>query len=245
MIIDSTTTIEECNEPSSKTLTVKQLDTDDQPRERALKHGVNALSTADLLALILRVGIPGKPITELCRDIMRANAGNIHTLERRTRKELLEIKGIGNTKAIQIEAVMELIRRYNSEEVPTDIQIKTAEDIVKVMRPHIGNLDHEEVWAVFLSRNLRIIRLYRISQGGLSSSVFDLKMMMKQALLENTESLILCHNHPSGNLKPSSADENITRICYEACRTMQIRMIDHVIITASEHFSFNDNGRLC
>jgi len=239
MIIDDINVREQAHQ-----LTIKQLDPDDQPRERALKHGVGILSDADLLALILRVGVPGKPVTELCRDILRANGGSLHSLERRTRKELMSVKGIGTTKALQIEAIMEIVRRYTLEETREDVMVKSSSDIARVMRPQIGNLDHEEIWAIFLSRRLSVIRLCRVSQGGLTSSIFDVRIMMKQALLENADALALCHNHPSGNLNPSTSDDNITRICKEACNTMQINMIDHVIVSHSGHYSYADSGRL-
>lgn len=223
---------------------IKDRDAADQPRERALAHGCSSLSTPDLWALVLRTGLPGKPVTELCRDLMRLNGQSLHTLERRSHKELRGIKGIGTTKAIQIEAVMELIRRYNLEEPASNPQIKSSADIYSIMGPKIGNLPHEEMWVLMLNRSNRVVKLQRLTSGGTSNTVFDVKLMLKSALLENAEAIVLCHNHPSGNLNPSAADDSITRLCKQACSTMQISMLDHLIITAKGFFSYADHSRL-
>ncbi len=220
--------------------TVKEMDEDEQPREKAFCHGVGVLSIPELLAVILRTGIPGKPITEM----MRANDGRLHTLERRSRAEIMGIKGIGRTKAIQIEAVMELIRRYTAETASEDPVIRCSQDIFRVMQPRIGNLPHEEIWVLLLARNNRIIRMFRASQGGLTSSVFDIKVVMKEALVENAASLALCHNHPSGNLTPSRSDDGMTEKCATACRNLDIAMLDHLIVTAQGYFSYRDAGRM-
>ncbi|MBD5231648.1 MAG: DNA repair protein RadC [Bacteroidales bacterium] len=225
---------------------IKDMDADDTPRERAEKHGCAALSVPDLWALILRTGTVGNPITALCRDLMRANDGKLTRLERRTRRELLQIKGLGKLKVIQIEAVMELIRRYNREEAEANPVIKGSEAIFRVMRPHLGHLDHEEVWALIMNRRNEVVKLYQVSKGGIASSVFDVKLIVKEALLENAACIALCHNHPSGNLQPSPQDDQITRRCKEACQLMDLRLLDHLIITAdnTRYYSYFDNGRL-
>lgn len=230
--------------PAERPRTVKELDADDQPREKAEKHGCGALSTADLWALILRTGLPGKPITELCRDLMRENGGRLHDLERRDRREILKIKGIGKTKAIQIEAVMEIVRRYCGEELSERPCVASSADIDRLMRHRIANLDHEEIWVILLNRRNTVISVRRITSGSATASVFDVKNVMKNAILENAEGLILCHNHPSGNLRPSPQDDGITRVCREACATLEIRMLDHLIISSEGYYSYLDEGRI-
>lgn len=225
-------------------LTVKEMDPDDQPRERALKHGCEVLSTADLWALILRTGMPGKPITELCRDLMRSCDGSLFNLERRQRASFMKVKGIGQTKALQIEAVMELIRRYCRETVGQKVQVKTSLDIYNQMRHTIGNLAHEEVWAIYMNRRNEIIHQKMITQGSAVASVFDLKQTLKEALLIDAEGVALCHNHPSGNLRPSPQDDQITNKMREACMQMDLRFLDHVIVTAAGHYSYRDESRL-
>lgn len=225
---------------------IKDMDSDDTPRERAERYGVGVLSVADLWALILRTGIVGKPITELCRDLMRENEGKLTRLERRSRAELLSIKGMGRLKALQIEAVMELVRRYNSEEPAPNPQIHSSADIFRIMRPRIGHLSHEEIWAMLLNRRHECEKVVQLSKGGMSATVFDVRLLLRQALLENASSIVLCHNHPSGTLIPSSQDDSITHKCKEACETLDLRMVDHLIVTNhnTNYFSYADQGLL-
>lgn len=227
-----------------RTLTVKQLDADQQPREKALRHGIGVLSIAELLAVILRTGITGYPITDLCRDLMRVNDNSLHTLERRSRSELLKIRGVGATKALQLEAILELIRRYCNEKTGDNPTVTSSADIAAIMRPRIGNLPHEEIWIICLNQKLEARKMSRISSGGIAMSVFDIKLIMKEALLENASAIALCHNHPSGNTRPSPQDDNITRKLAEACKTLDLRLIDHVIVTADGFYSYSDNSRL-
>lgn len=224
--------------------TVKDFDPDDQPREKAEKHGCGVLSVSELWAIILRTGLPGKPITELCRDLMRENNGRLHNLERRTRKELRNIKGIGLTKSIQIEAVMELMRRYAQEEPLQEQTITSSENIYRRMRHKIGNLDHEEVWILLLNRRNQVIKEICLSSGTSTASLFDVKAAIKHAVIENAEGIILTHNHPSGGTVPSDSDNKITRELKQASDYMKIKMLDHVIVAANGFYSYHDDNRL-
>lgn len=224
--------------------TVKELDEDQQPREKAEKYGINVLSIPELWAIILRTGTPGYPITELCRDLMKANEGSLHRLERRTKQELCELKGIGSVKAIEIMAVMELIRKYLQEDIPNDEPIRSSVQIYERMRHKIGNLDHEEIWMLLLNRRNQVIKEMRITSGTGTSSVFDIKQVIKFAILENSQGMILCHNHPSGTLKPSPQDDKLTNELKEACRFMNIRLLDHIIVTINGYYSYNDSSKL-
>ena len=226
-----------------KPRTVKDFDPDDQPRERAEKYGCGVLSVPDLLAIILRTGVPGMPVTELCREIMRQNSGKLHQLERRTRKELRTIKGIGLTKSIQIEAVMELMRRYAAEEPFQEAPITSSEQIFRRMRHSIGNLPHEEVWLLLLNRRNQVRQEICLTKGTSTASLFDVKMAIKHAIMENAEGVILAHNHPSGATRPSEADDRITREFKDACGFMKLRLLDHVIVTADGYYSYHDSGR--
>lgn len=225
-------------------LTVKEMDAEDQPREKALKFGISTLATSDLWALILRTGLPGVPITKLCRELMRLCDGKLFNLERLERQKLLSINGFGNAKMLQVEAVMELIRRYNAEKVADLTQIKQSTDIFDLMRHKIGNLDHEEIWAIFMNRKNEVIYDSRITSGSAVASVFDIKKILKEALLCRAESVAMCHNHPSGNLNPSVQDDQITRKLQEACKTMDLAFLDHLIITHSGFYSYRDNNRM-
>lgn len=231
-------------EEPRRPMTVKEMDPEDQPREKAMKHGCKVLPTADLWALILRTGLPGKPITEMCRDLMRACDGRLFNLERMDRRRLMTVKGIGATKALQIEAVMEMIRRYCNEAVGERVKIRSSKDIYDTMRHEIGNLPHEEIWALFLNRANEVIGRERITQGSSVASVFDMRKILKEALLRNAEGLVLCHNHPSGNLTPSPQDDSITRKMKSGCEAMDLRFLDHLIVTADGFYSYCDQSRL-
>jgi len=217
---------------------------DDKPREKARKYGCSVLSVPDLWALVLRTGSVGNPVTQLCRDFMKASNGKLTGLERRTRAELLSVKGLGITKVIQIEAVMELIRRYNAE-TPAELPlVRDSKDIYNIIKPQIAHLDHEEVWVVIMDRRHRVCKLFQASKGGWAASLFDIKIIIKEALLENASAIALCHNHPSGNMAPSPQDDAITRKCADACRTMEISMLDHLIVSPHAFYSYADEGRL-
>ena len=230
--------------PEKSIRTVKEMDEDQQPREKAEKYGIASLSIPELWAIILRTGTPGYPITELCRDLMRNNNGSLHKLERRTIQELCEMRGIGSMKAVQIQAVMELIKKYLQEDIPIEDPIRSSTQIFERMRYKIGNLDHEEIWMLPLNRQNQVIKEFKLTSGTGTSSVFDVKQAIKLALLENSEGMILCHNHPSGSLKPSPQDDNLTHELKKACQFMNIRLLDHIIITANGFFSYADSSRL-
>lgn len=230
--------------PKEKALTVKELDPEDQPRERARKYGIGVLSTPDLWAIILRTGMVGHPITEICRDIMRSSGGSLFNLERQSLEVLLDIPGIGELKALQIQAVMEITRRYMKETTKPGKSIKSSLDIYNLMRPEIGNLPHEEIWILFLNRSNRVIGEKMMTRGGSVASVFDLKIIIRDALARHAEGLVMVHNHPSGNMQPSLQDDQITRRLKEACTLMDIRMLDHVIVSSDSYYSYQDQGRL-
>ena len=229
-------------------LKIKEMISEERPRERAINHGIGSLTTAELLALILRTGQPGLPITDLCRQLMNDNDNSLLRLERRSRSELTLTKGIGEAKALQIEAMMEVMRRYQKETIDKatlrlDL-IKTAQCIHDRMRYRIANLDHEEVWIMLLNRRNEVIKEFRLTSGSSIASVFDTKMILKRALLEDAQGVVMCHNHPSGSLRPSPQDDSITRKLSEACKAMDLRMLDHVIITTGGFYSYSEEGRL-
>lgn len=231
-------------QPPARPLTVKEFDPEDQPREKAEKYGCGVLSVPDLWALILRTGTPGTPITTLCREMMNMNEGKLHRLERRSRRELRDIKGIGLTKSIQIEAVMELMRRYAAEEPHHEKPIASSQQIFDRMRHIIGNLPHEEVWLLLLNRRNIVIKQVCLSKGTSTASLFDVKEAIRISLLEQAEGVILTHNHPSGGIQPSEPDNRITRELKEACAFMHLRFLDHVIVTDTSYYSYHDAGHI-
>ncbi len=226
--------------------TIKEMSKDERPRERAINHGISSLTTAELLALILRTGQPGLPITDLCRQLMDDNDNSLIRLERRSRSELMLTKGIGDAKALQVEAMMEVMRRYQHEVNNREcgLLIRSSADIHSRIRHRIANLDHEEVWIMLLNRRHEVIKEFRLTSGSAVASVFDTKMVIKRALLEDAQGLVMCHNHPSGTLHPSPQDDQITRKLTESCKAMDLRMLDHVIVTVNGYYSYADQGRL-
>lgn len=229
---------------AGKVLKVADMPDDERPREKALKYGIGSLTSAELFALILRTGTKGRPITDLCRDIMRVNDGKILNLERRDRRELEMIDGLGPVKAQQIEAVMEIVRRYRRESLGRRIIIRSSRDIYEMMSAEIANLPHEEFWVITLNRGNMVTGTKRCSEGGAAGTVFDVKKILKHCILLGAEGVIVCHNHPSGNMRPSGPDDSITRKMKEACAALDIRMFDHLIITTEGYYSYTDQGRL-
>ena len=213
--------------------------------EKAEKYGMQALDTSELLALILRVGQQGLPITQLTAELMSRNDNKLKVLERRSRNELMEVRGIGRAKAFQIEAVLEIMRRYNREKIGDRPRIRTSKDIFLDMKDRAGKEEIENIWILILNRANAIIERRKVSQGGTSATVFDLKNILRQILTTpGIESIIMVHNHPSGNLRPSPQDDSITRQLNSGCKYLGLRLLDHVIVTQDSFYSYQDEGRL-
>ena len=213
--------------------------------EKAEKFGFEVLSTSELLAIILRVGQPGLPIVEMTAELMRRNDDKLKILERRSREELMQIPGIGRVKAFQIEAVLEIMRRYNIEKLGDRFMVRSSADIFQYMQPKAAKLNTENIWILLLSRKNAILDCRTVSQGGTSATVFDLKTILREILLmPGIETVIMVHNHPSGTLRPSPQDDNITRQLSEGCKSVGLKLLDHVIVTQDSFYSYADEGRL-
>lgn len=226
------------------TRTVKEMSADDQPRERALKYGIGSLATADLFAIILRTGVQGVNVMDMCRNILASTGGNLHALARKTYEDILLINGIGPAKALQVLAVMEILKRYAAEDLDDGPVIRDSKIIYRIMEHEIGNLDHEEMWALFLSRSNKLIHKCCVTTGSAVATVFDMKGILKMALARRAEGVVLCHNHPSGSLLPSREDDSITRRLNEACKVMELRFLDHLIVTSKGFYSYHDQSRI-
>lgn len=215
------------------------------PMEKAEKYGMSVLEPSELLAIVLRTGQPGFPITEMTAELLKRNDGKLKVLERRSREELMSIPGIGRVKAFQIEAVLEIMRRYNLEKLGDRVVIRNANDIFMFMQPKAAPLLTEHIWLLLLNRKNAIIDTRVVSSGGTSATVFDLKTIMRQILLTpGVEGVIMVHNHPSGNLKPSPQDDDITRQMSQGCKFLGFKMLDHVIVSQDGYYSYADEGRL-
>ena len=226
-------------------LRVADLDVADKPREKALRNGISTLSNAELLAIVFGSGLPGRSVVDLSRDILRDNGNRLSRLARMSMHEVVrKYKGIGEAKAISLAAAFELGARCALDMKEIDPQVKGSDTVYELLRGQMELLNYEEFRVVHLNRANRIIFDETISRGGTASTLVDVKLVMKSALDKLASSLIFVHNHPSGNLNPSAADDRLTRQLKNAAELLDIRVLDHIIITSQGYYSYNDNGRL-
>ena len=225
-------------------LGIKAWAVEDRPREKLINRGISSLTDGELIAILISSGNRKESAVELSRRIMESIHHNLHELGKLNCDELKRFSGIGEAKALTLIAAMELGRRRNQSEALDNGQIKSSNDAANFLRPEIGDLPHEEFWVLFLNRQNKVIDKKKLSQGGITGTVIDVRLVLKLALEKHSTSLILCHNHPSGNLEPSEADRKITRQLKDAAGLMEIPVIDHLIVTQSDYFSFADEGLL-
>jgi DNA repair protein RadC len=223
---------------------IKDWALEDRPREKLLAKGITSLSNAELLAILIRSGGPDTSAVELARQILKQADNNLQELGRRSVTDLVRHNGMGPVKAITIIAALELGRRRKKSDLQEKLRISGSQDVFSLFQPLIGDLAHEEFWILLTNRSNRVIDNVRISQGGISGTVIDVRLILKNALDRLASSLILCHNHPSGNLKPSDADIKITSKIADASKTMDIQLLDHIIIADNSYFSFSDEGMI-
>ena len=225
-------------------MSIKFLAEDDRPREKFLLKGKNALSDAELLAIIMGSGNREDSAVELGRKILHSVENNWHNLSLLSLSDLMKFKGVGEAKAISIAAALEIGRRRAAQEVPEKIQIRESKDIYKVLQPYLSDLQTEEFWAVFLNQNNRIVGKARLSAGGINQSVVDVRILFKTALEHLSTAIAIAHNHPSGNLKPSQEDLRITKQIADAGKILNIQLLDHLIISQNAYLSFADENIL-
>lgn len=214
----------------------------ERPREKLLLHGSRQLSDAELLAILLGSGNRKQSAVELAKVMLQHFDNNISQLARATQSDLEYFSGVGTAKAVTILAAMELARRKSLSRLPKQLQICSSQDAFNCISPILSDLPHEEFWILLLNRANRVINKVRISQGGVAGTVVDAKIIFKNALAQLASGLILCHNHPSGNLRPSQADIDITDKIAAAGRTLDVRVLDHLIVSVNGYYSFADEG---
>jgi len=229
-------------EPYAEKITIKAWAEEDRPREKLLLQGRRALSDAELIAILIGSGSRNETAVELSKRILHSLGNDLDKLGRLSVKDLSKFKGIGEAKAISIIAALELGRRRRESEKEEVLKVSSSKDTFELMRPHFEDLDHEEFWVILMSRSNRVIGKHFISKGGLAGTIADPKIIFKTALENQASSIILTHNHPSGNLKPSQADIGLTHKLCTAGNMLDITVLDHVIMTNSGYFSFADEG---
>ena len=232
------------NTYENKRLTIKQWSVQDRPREKYAKGGAAALTDAELIAILLRTGNPNDSAVELAKKLLSDSGNSLNTLSGRSLRELSQIKGIGQAKAISLLSAFEIGNRIRAEKVEQQLQIQSCLDVVSLMQNKIANLEHEEFWTIYMNQANRILNTVQISKGGISNTPVDTRIIMQQAVLNKATQLILCHNHPSGSVTPSRADIQLTEKLRKAADLMDILLVDHIIIHKEEYYSFVEEGRL-
>lgn len=223
---------------------IKSWAVEDRPREKMILQGHKALTNSELIAILIGSGTRKESAIEVAQKVLKLADNNLNNLGRKTLKDLQKIAGIGEAKAISIMAALELGRRKQQTEALERKKISSSSDAFAYFQPLIGDLPHEEFWVLILNRANKILGSERISSGGVSGTVADIKMVFKYALDNLSSAIIVAHNHPSGNLMPSQADKKLTKKIKEAGTVLDVSVLDHIIVTDTDFFSFADEAMM-
>lgn len=227
-----------------KKLNIKEWAVEDRPREKMLANGSRSLSNAELIAILIGSGNTKETAVELSKRILVSTDNNLNELGRKGIDYLQSFKGIGEAKAVTIVAALELGKRRKEAEVFNKSKITGSKDAADFFQPLLGDLNHEEFWIMLLNRGNKILDTFMISQGGVSGTVIDVRLILKKAIEQLASSIILCHNHPSGTMQASNADLMITSKIIDASKLMDINVLDHIIIAQNKYLSLADEGLL-
>lgn len=233
------------NDTSIKyTRAIKDLSLEDRPREKALKYGIHSLSKAELLAILIGSGTKGESVIDLSQRLLKWSDNKLNILGKKTIGDLKRnFRGIGDARAISILAAIELGRLYATENIDiNEIQLKDSTTAYDIMKYEIGHLNSEEFWIAVLNRANKLVGKFRISSGGIATTVVDIRLIIKTALDNFASAIILYHNHPSGNPSPSQNDDAVTKKVIEGCRYLDINVLDHIIVCEHKYYSYKDNG---
>jgi DNA repair protein RadC len=225
-------------------LAINKWAEEDRPREKLRDQGAESLTKAELLAILIGSGTPKKSAVELMQEVLKDCNDNLNTLGKMSIHELMKYNGIGEAKAITILAACELGRRRQQEKAEKREELSSSTMIYEYMHTKLQDKDVEEAWALMMNQSFKLIKSQRLSHGGITETAVDVRLILKEALLCNATVVALCHNHPSGNIKPSREDDRITLNVKTACETMRIYFLDHLIITDGDYYSYRDNGKI-
>lgn len=231
-------------EGDNSPFSIKQWNEDDRPREKMLLKGRLALSDSELIAILIGSGNRKESAVALSQRILASTSYNLNELAKLTFSDLVKFKGVGEAKAIAIIAALELGRRRKREEVLKKQKINSSSSVFELMQPLIGELPHEEFWIVYLNNSNGVLKTHQLSKGGITGTVVDVRLVYKLALELGAVAVILAHNHPSGTLKPSHADLQLTKKLKTAGESLDIKVLDHLIVTEKTYFSFADEQLL-
>jgi len=231
-------------ENKNPSFSIKEWSEEDRPREKLFQKGHNALSNAELIAILIGSGNQQESAVALSKRMLASVANNLSEFGKCTISDFLKFKGIGEAKAITIIAAIELGRRRRSEELIEKIKINSSNSVFECMHPILGDLAHEEFWIVYLNNSNKILQKSQLSKGGITGTLVDIRLVLKIALQIGAVGIILVHNHPSGTLRPSQADKQLTNKLKIAGDSIDIKVLDHLIITENAYFSFADENLL-
>lgn len=228
----------------NKRLTIKEWSVQDRPREKYARNGAASLSDAELIAILFRTGNASESAVELAKRLLSSSNNSLNELSEKTLLELSETKGIGQAKAMALLTAFEIGRRIRAEKVEEKPVIKSSLDVVNLMQNKIAYLDHEELWVIYLNQSSRILGVAQINKGGIASTEVDVRIVLQQAVVKKSTQIILCHNHPSGSIRPSKADIQLTEKTRKAANLLDVMLVDHIIIHRERYFSFVEEGML-
>lgn len=228
----------------SDKLNINQWAEEDRPREKMMAHGAEVLSDAELLAILIGSGSHDETAVELMRRVLSACGNNLNELGKLSVEQLCSFKGIGPAKAVTIMAACELGRRRKLAEIEERFVVRSSRDIYNYFHPKMADLPIEEIWVMLLNNACKVMDTRRVAIGGISEVVADVRLVLREAIMARATAVVLCHNHPSGSIHPSRHDDSLTDRLRQACEVMNIRFIDHVIVTDGRYYSYVDEGRL-
>jgi DNA repair protein RadC len=219
---------------------IKNWSDDDKPREKLVHKGRSVLSDAEIIVILIGSGSRAESAVEFSKRILASVDNNLNELGRLSIKQLMTFKGIGEAKAVSIAAALEVVRRRRGEDSLKIDKIGSSQDVYHLLQPILGDLEHEEFWILFLNNSNKVLHKAQLSKGGITGTLVDVRLVMKQTLELGAVAIILAHNHPSGTLRPSAADKQITQKIKTASETLDVKVLDHLIITQKSYYSFAD-----
>ncbi|MBQ4525300.1 MAG: DNA repair protein RadC [Bacteroidaceae bacterium] len=229
---------------STEKLNINQWAEEDRPREKMMTHGAAVLTDAELLAILIGSGSTKETAVELMRRVLAACGNNLNELGKLSLEQLCQFNGIGPAKAVTVMAACELGRRRKLAEVEERLVVRSSRDIYNCFHPKMADLPIEEFWVMLLNNACKLIDSRRVATGGITEVVADVRLILREAILGRATSIVLCHNHPSGSVRPSRHDDMLTERLRQACEVMNIRLMDHVIVTDGRYYSYADEGRV-
>lgn len=225
-------------------ITIKSWSEEDRPREKLMQHGRSVVTDAELIAILIRSGSSKQSAVDLAKSLLKMCGNNLNELAKMSVHDLMQLNGMGEAKALSIVAALELGRRRKESGKKKEEKITSSSDAYQHFKPKLSDLPHEEFWVMMLNRANKVIGSYLISRGGVSGTVADIRIIFKMAIEQLASAMILGHNHPSGNLKPSQADISLTKKLVETGNIMEINVLDHLIIGDDDFYSFADQGKI-